>query len=139
MRYLRRVSGPLLDRIDLRVVMPRVDAELLVDAGSRPEGSREVAARIERAWNLAHARNNGRPNALLRGSDLIELCALDRATRATLQEVSQALELTARSVHRVMRVARTIADLRGVERVGADEILAATSLRDRSMETDLAA
>jgi magnesium chelatase family protein len=139
MRYMRRVSGPLLDRIDLRVVMPRVDTELLVDGGSPPEGSRVVARRIEHAWRLAHARNDGLPNALLRGQALIEACALDRRARATLQEVSQALELTARSVHRVMRVARTIADLRGTDVVGTEEILAATSMRDRTMEAELAA
>jgi magnesium chelatase family protein len=64
---------------------------------------------------------------------------MDPPTRATLKEVAMALDLTARSVHRSMRVARTIADLRGEQQVGREDILAAASLRDRSMEGDLAA
>jgi magnesium chelatase family protein len=64
---------------------------------------------------------------------------MDPNTRSTLKDVAAALDLTARSVHRLMRVARTIADLRGQEPLGRDEILAAASLRDRSMETELAA
>ena len=75
-RYMRRVSGPLLDRIDLRVVMPRLDAAELVGA-ARPEPSASVAARIRQAWERALARGGGRPNGLLRGRRLLEACALD--------------------------------------------------------------
>ncbi len=79
-RYLRRVSGPLLDRIDLRVVMPRLDAvELVGDA--RPEDSASVAARIRHAWERAMLRGGGRPNGSLRGRHLLEACAMDAATR----------------------------------------------------------
>ena len=137
-RYLRRVSGPLLDRIDLRVVMPRLDTvELVRDA--RPEDSASVAARIRHAWERAMLRGGGRPNGSLRGRQLLEACAMDAATRQTLAEVSEGLELTARSVHRVMRVARTIADLTDQGPVGSTEILAAAALRDRSLETGVAA
>ncbi len=135
-RYMRRVSGPLLDRIDLRVVMPRVEAEELVGV-AQPEDSPVVATRIHEAWRLAHDRNGGQPNASLRGQHLLKACALDSTARQTLTEVATAMELTARSVHRVLRVARTIADLRTLERVRSDEILAATSMRDRSLETEL--
>ena len=137
-RYMRRVSGPLLDRIDLRVVMPRVDAGRLV-AGSRPETSTIAAARIATAWGRAQQRNGAQPNATVRGQRLLRICALDAKAKATLNDVSARLELTARGVHRMMRVARTIADLRDLEVVGSDEIYAATSLRDRSLETGLAA
>lgn len=137
-RYMRRVSGPLLDRIDLRVVMPRMDVEELVGA-AQPEDSPTVAARILEAWRLAHDRNDGHPNASLRGPRLLKACALDGSARATLTEVASTMEMTARSVHRVLRVARTIADLRHRERVRSDEILAATSMRDRSLETELVA
>lgn len=135
---MRRVSGPLLDRIDLRVVMPRMDTDELVGS-VQPEDSRTVAARILEAWHLAHERNDGQPNASLRGQHLLHACALDGAARETLSEVASGMELTARSVHRVLRVARTIADLRKLESVRRDEILAATSLRDRSLETELVA
>jgi magnesium chelatase family protein len=137
-RYMRRVSGPLLDRIDLRVVMPRMDTDELVGA-AQPESSPAVAARILDAWRFAHDRNGGQPNASLRGSRLLEVCALDAAARDTLTEVASTMELTARSVHRVLRVARTIADLRHGQRVSSEEILAATSMRDRSLETEIAA
>jgi magnesium chelatase family protein len=137
-RYLRRVSGPLLDRIDLRVVMPRVDTpELVGDA--HPEASASVAARIRHAWEQALARGGGRPNGSLRGRRLLEACAMDATARRTLAEVSDGLELTARGVHRVLRVARTIADLKDLGTVGSTEILAAASLRDRSLETGAAA
>lgn len=135
---MRRVSGPLLDRIDLRVVMPRMEAEQLV-APARPESSAAVAARIRRAWELAWRRNGGQPNAALRGQHLVRVCGLDSRAETTLTDVSGRLELTARGVHRMMRVARTIADLRGHKTVSAEEIYAATSMRDRSMEAGLAA
>jgi len=135
---MRRVSGPLLDRIDMRVVMPRMEAERLV-GGPRPESSSAVRARIYSAWERALLRNGGHPNAALRGQRLVRACALDAGARRTLGEVSTQLELTARGVHRMMRVARTIADLRDRGPVGSDEIYAATSLRDRSLEASLAA
>jgi magnesium chelatase family protein len=137
-RYMRRVSGPLLDRIDLRVVMPRMAPEQLTGA-ARPESSAIVAARILGAWERARTRNGGCSNAALRGQRLIRACALDAQARSTLNDVAGQLELTARGVHRVMRVARTVADLRELEVVGSDEIFAATSMRDRSLEAGLAA
>jgi magnesium chelatase family protein len=137
-RYVRRVSGPLLDRIDLRVVMSRIDAERLTTS-SRPEASSIVAARIRAAWGRAVTRNGGIPNARLKGRQLLDACALDSTTRRTVTEVSAGLELTARGVHRMLRVARTIADLRELEVVGAAEILAAASMRDRSLELEPAA
>ncbi len=137
-RYMRRVSGPLLDRIDLRVVMPRMLPAQLVDR-ARPESSVVVAARVGVAWDRAWARNGGGPNASLKGQRLIRVCALDRQARTTRKDVAGQLELTARSIHRVMRVARTVADLRGLDSVGSDEILAATSMRDQSIEAGLAA
>jgi magnesium chelatase family protein len=137
-RYVRRVSGPLLDRIDLRVVMPRMAAEQLV-APTQPEESKVAAARIERAFARALDRNGGVPNADLRGRSVLHACALDRRTRLAVSDIAASLELTARGVHRMLRVARTIADLRGRERVSGDELYAAASLRDRSMEVAEAA
>jgi len=106
---------------------------------ARPESSATVAARVRTAWDRALKRNGGRPNAALTGQRLIRACGLDQRARDTLKEVATGMELTARSVHRMMRVARTVADLRGEDVVRSDEILAATSMRDRSMEADLAA
>ena len=118
--------------------MPRLDAGALVETGL-PESSAQVASRISLAWQAAVARNGGHPNAALRGQRLLAACALDRRSRETLTEMARGLQLTARSVHRILRVARTVADLRQLERVSSNEILAATSLRDRSIEMELAA
>ncbi len=79
-RYMRRVSGPLLDRIDLRVVMPRMDAEQLIGLDPVRSAASSSRARIREAWERARARNGGRPNATLRGQRLMRACALD-ATR----------------------------------------------------------
>lgn len=137
-RYIRRVSGPLLDRIDLRVIMPRIQAGQLVDT-ARPESSALVSQRIARAWSVAQERNQGKPNARLAGTQLMDLCRLDRGSRAIVKELSAALDLTGRGVHRMLRVSRTIADLDARERVTSDDVVAASSLRDRSLELEGAA
>ncbi len=137
-RYRRRVSGPLLDRIDLRVVMPRMRPEQLVQL-ARPESSQLVARRILEAWELSRERNRGLPNAALRGQRLLRVCALDSNARRALEDLGARLELTARGVHRVLRIARTIADLRGRASVREEELAAAASLRDRSLELNQAA
>jgi magnesium chelatase family protein len=137
-RYMRRVSGPLLDRLDLRVVMARLEPSELVETAT-PESSATVASRIAIAWQVARDRNGGIANASLRGRRMHRCCALDRAARSTLTELAGQLDMTARSVHRTMRVARTIADLRGSATVRSEDVLAAASLRDRSMEVPIAA
>ena len=137
-RYTRRVSGPLRDRIDLRVTMPRMEAGEIIGA-AQPEGSAAVAARIGAAWRRGRTRNGGHANALLRGRQLLAACGLERPARDALLDVAHGLELTARSVHRVLRVARTIADLREEDCVGRDEILAAASLRARRLDEGMAA
>jgi magnesium chelatase family protein len=134
-RYRRRVSGPLADRIDLRVVMPRLEPGALVEL-ARPEASAVAAARIRRAWEAALARNDGRPNAALHGSRLLAACALDTGARRALEGLGAQLELTGRGVHRLLRVARTIADLRAGTAVAADDLAAAAALRDRTLEQE---
>jgi magnesium chelatase family protein len=118
--------------------MPRLDPDTIIGS-SAVESSTVVAGRIASAWAIARERNGGRGNALLRGRQLLRACAMERSTRTTLSAIARDLELTARSVHRVMRVARTIADLRGSASLTAEDLLAAASLRDRSLEVPLAA
>ncbi len=127
--YVRRVSGPLLDRLDLCVEMSRVSAsELLADAC--PEGSAGVRQRIAVARDVALSRNAGRLNAALTGREAQDACRIDPVARSMLGTIAERRHLTARGVHRILRVARTIADLSGEEHVGADAILAAADLRD---------
>jgi magnesium chelatase family protein len=101
---------------------------------ARPEPSAVVAARIERAWVLALERNGGSPNGALRGERLLTVCALDDVARRAVEELAARLELTGRGVHRLLRVARTIADLSARDGVTADDLAAAASLRDRTLE-----
>jgi magnesium chelatase family protein len=128
-RYVHRVSGPLLDRIDIQIEMTRVPPLALLQ-GAPPEPSALVRERIRVARESASARNSGRTNASLPATALVEVCALDRSTDALLGELADMDHLSARSVHRLMRVARTIADLMGHDRVEKADVLGAHTLRD---------
>jgi magnesium chelatase family protein len=137
-RYLRRVSGPLWDRLDLMVRMPRIPVAELI-GGPPGESSDVVARRISAAREIAASRGQPGPNADLAGAALIEACRLDSRASAALSSLATEVSLSARSVHRLLRVARTIADLDGHEAVGEEEIQAALSLRVEAAREALAA
>ncbi|MGZ5132611.1 MAG: YifB family Mg chelatase-like AAA ATPase, partial [Caldimonas sp.] len=111
LRYQARISGPLLDRIDLQVEVPSVAADLL---GAAPDGeaSDAVRRRVAAARAVALERQ-GTSNAGLAGGALDEHCRLDAAASAFLQSAAQRLGWSARGFHRILRVARTVADLAG--------------------------
>jgi magnesium chelatase family protein len=117
-RYGRRVSGPLRDRIDLWVTMPRVPAASIM-GGPDPETSEVVAARIMAARMLARARGpaDWSMNGRLTGAALRSACALDAAARRRLVRLAELESASGRSTERILRVARTIADLGGDETV----------------------
>ena len=125
--YRARISGPLLDRIDLHVEVPRVPAEAIASS-TASESSAEVAARVEAAQSRQHARQ-GCINARLEASALDRHVAATPAALALLGRATQRLALSARAWHRVLRVARTIADLAGLERVDVAHVAEAVSLR----------
>jgi magnesium chelatase family protein len=108
-RYQGRLSGPLLDRIDLQVEVPSVPAEALVGAADG-ESSAQVAARVARARQAAQQRQ-GCSNAELAGAALDAHAATDDAATRFLHSAAARLGWSARSFHRVLRIARTIADL----------------------------
>lgn len=137
-RYLHRVSGPLLDRIDCFVAMPRVVTRELLRA-PEPEPSAAVAQRIAAARCVALARNGGRPNAALTGRSLRRSIALEEPALRLLESLAEHAGYSARATHRALRVARTVADLRGRERVAADDIAAAISLREPRSDRSLRA
>jgi magnesium chelatase family protein len=132
--YQAKVSGPLLDRIDLHVEVNAVSAADLV-LPPPAEGSAEVAARVAAARALQTSRYAGqaaRTNAEIDG-DLLEAVACpDEAGRALLAQASAAMRLSARGYTRVLRVARTIADLAGSEGVGRVHVAEALSYRHRA-------
>jgi magnesium chelatase family protein len=129
--YLGRISGPLMDRFDLRVEVPPVSyAELdLPEAG---ESSAEVAARVAKARAAQEARfagNAARVNADAEGRLLEEIATPDTEGRELLAKVAERMGLSARGYHRVLRVARTIADLAGAGEVRKPHVAEAVGYR----------
>jgi magnesium chelatase family protein len=137
LRYRRRISGPLLDRIDLHVDVPALARASMVTAGDGP-ASAEVRERVRVARDR-QAERAGRPasscNARLRGAALRRHCTPDAAGRQLLEAAMDRLGLSARGHDKVLRVARTIADLDGLERIGAAHVAEAIQYRvlDRPM------
>ncbi len=131
--YQAKVSGPLLDRIDLHIEMQAVSAADLV-LPPPTEGSAEVAARVAAARMVQRSRYAGTPsrtNAEADGPLLDTHATPDDAGRALLAQAAETMRMSARGYTRVLRVARTIADLEGVERVGRMQIAEALSYRRR--------
>jgi magnesium chelatase family protein len=128
-RYRARISGPLLDRIDLHVEMPR--PRPAIAAGDVPgvaESSAGVAARVQAARVRQFART-GAANAWLRPKDVEQVCALDAKDRRLLDAAIVRFGLSERARHRILRVARSIADLAGETRVCAAHLSEAVGLR----------
>ena len=126
-KYRGRISGPLLDRIDLQVEVPALTAEELQH--SRPgEGSEPVRRRVFEARERQLARQGGL-NAALQGEALETHCRGDEHALAVLAKALQQLGLSARAYHRILRVSRTIADLQGVETISRNHVLQAIQLR----------
>jgi magnesium chelatase family protein len=125
--YRGRISGPLLDRIDLHVEVPRVPSEVLAsDEAAEPSGA--VAARVAAARERQLARQ-GQPNAQLDGPVVVNCVKAERAALQLLAGAMRQLALSARAYHRVLRVARTIADLAGSATVTTVHVSEAIMLR----------
>ena len=125
--YRSRISGPLLDRIDLHVEVGRVALEEIA-ATAVPERSAAVAARVVAA-RLLQRRRQARTNARLEGNDLAVQCHAEPGALDLLARAMRQLGLSARAYHRVLRVARTVADLAGSPGVGAEHVAEAITLR----------
>jgi magnesium chelatase family protein len=122
--YLGRVSGPLLDRIDIHIEVPPVNFREMTSA--KPgESSAAIRARVIAARQRQHARFAGRRvtcNARMGTRELKEHCALDEPTMELLKHAMTDLNLSARAYDRILKVARTIADLAGMGNLAADHI-----------------
>ena len=127
-RYRARISGPLLDRIDLHVDVPRLPPSGLREEGPRSESSDEVRARVEQARAIQHVRA-GKPNAQLTQAETVAACRLNTQDQALLERAIDALQLSARSLHRILRVARTIADLAGSPDIATSHLTEAIGYR----------
>jgi magnesium chelatase family protein len=142
--YQGRLSGPLLDRIDLHIEVPAVTAADLI-LPPPAEGSREVAARVARARDLQLRRYAAlglpgvRTNAEANGPVLEDVARPDAAGMTLLRDAADAMRLSARGYHRVLRVARTLADLDGADKVGRLHLAEALSYRAMADEIRRAA
>lgn len=132
--YQARISGPLMDRIDLRIEVPAVTAADLI-LPPPAEGSSEVAARVAAARKIQLKRfaaaklPNIRTNAEAPAAMLDDIARLDAQSTALLRDAAETMRLSARGYHRVLRVARTIADLAGAERIAHLHLAEALSYR----------
>ncbi|MEA2993376.1 MAG: magnesium chelatase family protein [Alphaproteobacteria bacterium] len=142
--YQGRLSGPLLDRIDLHIEVPAVTAADLI-LPPPAEGSREVAIRVARARAMQAQRYAAlglpgvRTNAEANGAVLEDAARPDATGLTLLRDAADAMRLSARGYHRVLRVARTLADLDGAEKVGRVHLAEALSYRAMADEIRRAA
>jgi len=127
-QYRARVSGPLLDRIDLRIAVPTPSSQELFSDLPCGESTAEAAARVQVAQKLQLARTNVL-NSRLSIADLRTFCRLDAAAEQIFWHSQARLGLSARAYHRTLRVARTIADLEGSDGIGAAHVAEALQLK----------
>jgi magnesium chelatase family protein len=135
-RYRAKISGPLLDRLDMHVEVPRVPVAALRMRVTDNESTEVVAKRVMRARECQRIRQ-AKTNAHLTNRDMETHCVAAPAATEILERATAALGLSARAHHRILRVARTIADLGGSAEISATHMSEAISLRrfDRSRAT----
>jgi len=134
-RYKARISGPLLDRIDLQVEVPRPPALVLYAKGPRPENSAAVRARVISAREIQLQRS-GAPNAQLSNKALRKYCALDDACLHLLESAARQLAFSPRGCQRILKVARTLADLEGCAVIGINQLAEAIAYRRMNVGTE---
>ena len=134
-RYTKRISGPLLDRIDIHLDVPRVPYEKLTAIGPA-ESSATVRARVEAARARQRDRFSGTSavtNADMGPGEVRQFCPLDAAGEQLMRAASRQMHLSARSHHRIIKLARTIADLAGADQISASHIAEALQYRPREL------
>ena len=130
-RYLSRISGPLLDRFDIHVEVPPVKFEEL-RSSEITESSAEIKKRVDAARKIQRERFDGSStlcNAKINAEQFEKACIIDKAAEKTLKEAFESLGLTARAYDRVLKVARTIADLEQSEVIRSEHVLEAVQYR----------
>ena len=125
-RYVGKISGPLLDRIDIHVEVPPVKYRELRQTAPA-ESSGDIRKRVEQARSLQMAR--GYSNARMPSKMIREHCRLDEAGERTLEMAVQRMGLSARAHDRILKVARTIADLEGEEAISVRQLAEAVQYR----------
>jgi magnesium chelatase family protein len=135
-KYQKRISGPLLDRIDIHVEVPRIEYEKLAEK-RLGEASGLIRDRVEAAREIQRVRfgiaknSHTRNNADMRPADVRKFCTLDETGQVLMQTAMNQLQLSARGYHRVLKLARTIADLTGSESIVSSHLAEALQYRPR--------
>jgi magnesium chelatase family protein len=132
-RYQKKISGPLLDRIDIHVEVPRVDYEKLADK-RQVENSETIRKRVQAARERQLERFKGTKltcNAEMGPTEVGEFCKTDASGEKLLKAAVQQLHLSARAYHRVLKLARTIADLAASDNIAANHVAEAVQYRPR--------
>ena len=131
LRYRAKLSGPLLDRIDIQVLVPRVHYRVISRTSGGEgveEGSETIRRRVAEA-RLRQLRRQGKTNNLLQGKEIEQVCPLDEACHRLLDAAMTRLGLSARAYHRVLKVARTVADLEQQQRIHPQHLSLALQMR----------
>lgn len=141
-RYQKRISGPLLDRIDIHITVPRVEYEKL--SGERlGEASAVIQARVEKARAIQRQRFESHPdkpgtnlqaNADMGPAEVRKFCELDEASKQLMRVAMKQMTLSARAYHRILKLARTIADLAESDVIETHHLAEAVQYRQRSSE-----
>ncbi|MDP2976049.1 MAG: ATP-binding protein, partial [Anaerolineales bacterium] len=134
-KYQKRISGPLLDRIDIHIEVPRVEYEKL-SSERLGESSGDIRKRVEAARQHQRERFSGTDitsNADMRVGEIRKICKLDETGESLIKAAMSQLQLSARGYHRVLKLARTIADLAGSETIQSTHLAEALQYRPRLM------
>jgi len=134
-RYQQRISGPFLDRVDIFVEVPHIDYEKLAD-DRLGEPSEKVQARVIAAHNIQQRRFEGiklTHNAEMTPAEVREFCKAEESAQSLLKAAMKQLYLSARAFHRILKLARTIADLENADIIKAHHLAEAIQYRPRRM------
>jgi magnesium chelatase family protein len=133
LRYQKKISGPLLDRIDIHITVPPVEFEKL-SSDRLGEPSAKIRERVEKGRALQNARFRGtslQANADMGPAEVREFCVLDEASKQLMKSAMRQMSLSARAFHRVLKLARTIADLAGADKIETAHLAEAIQYRPR--------
>ncbi|HNU95903.1 MAG TPA: ATP-binding protein, partial [Candidatus Magasanikbacteria bacterium] len=134
--YKKKISGPLLDRIDLHIEVPRLNFEKL-SSERLGESSAVIRTRVEEARNKQTERFKNSPvktNAEMRNQEIKEFCRLDESSLELLKTAVEQMKLSARSYNRLLKLSRTIADLAGSENIELPHLAEAIQYRQKEQE-----
>ena len=137
-RYTQRISGPILDRIDMHVHLKAVETEKLVGSTmNKVQSSKEIQTRVQKARDVQNKRYKNtkfKSNSELSSRAVKEFCLLSQDCLTILRSAVATMNLSARSYHKVIKVARTIADLEGAENILINHITEALQYRPSDSE-----